>query len=233
METLIALAIVWVLWLSLSRRWKKRLKIPFTGAIMGLIILSPLGLTLGTWGLTATLPTDSNEIVDAIVVLGRGEELRNQRIAAVRELWQSKRAPQIFASGRTDAHTITQALEELGIPASQLRGEECSQSTEENALFTSAILKPIGIKTILLVTDAPHMWRSLLLFQNTGLQVVPHPISLSAKLNIKSKILILGREYLALAKYALFKQAQSRFEVPAEGTEKEVIYKIQNWKCQF
>jgi hypothetical protein len=36
-----------------------------------------------------------------------------------------------------DAHQIVQTLEEMGVPEQQLGGEECSQTTHENALFTA------------------------------------------------------------------------------------------------
>jgi len=53
--------------------------------------------------------------------------------------------------------------------------EENSQDTADNARMSAAILHPAGIKRILLVTQAFHMPRARLLFEQAGYEVIPAP----------------------------------------------------------
>ncbi len=53
--------------------------------------------------------------------------------------------------------------------------EDKSADTHENALFSAAMLKQDGVRTVLLVTSAWHMPRSVACFQAQGLTVVAAP----------------------------------------------------------
>ncbi len=53
--------------------------------------------------------------------------------------------------------------------------ETSSHNTWENAASSAAILKSRGIDTILLVTQAAHMRRSVESFQHAGIKVIPAP----------------------------------------------------------
>jgi len=153
-------------------------------------------------GLVASIPDDPGTHVDAIVVLGRGLPLRLSRVEVAAKLWKADRAPTIFASGQGDAPDMVERLRTKGIPAQVLAGENCSASTEENARFTATLLQPQGVQQILLVTDSPHMLRSLLSFRSFGFTVIPHPIPPS-QLNPKDKGFEELREYGGLVFYSL------------------------------
>jgi uncharacterized SAM-binding protein YcdF (DUF218 family) len=84
-----------------------------------------------------------------------------------------------------------------------LDGENCSLTTDENAVFTASVLQPQGIKRILLVTDPPHMWRSLLVFRAQGFTVIPKPSPLPSYLGRKAETFITLREYMGLVGYGL------------------------------
>lgn len=208
-------------------RWLTTLVI---GAIL-LVTLSPLWVDLGLQTLAAFVPPDSGETVDAIVVLGRGEKLRDLRAVQALDLWKSKRAPQIFISGMLDARPMVEILKELKVPGQYVSGEECSQSTHENALFTAALLSSQATKKILLVTDSPHMLRSLLAFRSFGFQVVPHSIPLPKKTTFQHKLLLMAREYLGLAKYTFQGQFTAHSTTGIYQPEKAVTQKIRDWSC--
>jgi uncharacterized SAM-binding protein YcdF (DUF218 family) len=70
---------------------------------------------------------------------------------------------------------------EYGVPARWLEQE--SVDTEENAARSAAILRPLGIRRILLVTDVTHMHRALAEFQRYGIGVVPAPLDFRARHN--------------------------------------------------
>jgi len=165
---------------------------------------------LATQGLISPLPTDSGTTVDAIVVLGRGEELKYSRVDVAVQLWRAKRAAKIFASGATDAPQMLELLAAKGIPRHMLGGESCSQTTEENALFTAAILHSQGIRRILLITDPAHMLRAFLTFRSLDFEVIPHTSPLPLYWTSTEQSFYVFREYLGLANYAFLNRFQQR-----------------------
>jgi uncharacterized SAM-binding protein YcdF (DUF218 family) len=94
-----------------------------------------------------------------------------------------------------------QMLRENGIPQQALDSENCSQTTEENARFTAALLKPRGVRRILLVTDPAHMLRALLTFQRMGFSVIPYPSPLPPEYSAPAEAVLVFREYVSLASY--------------------------------
>jgi uncharacterized SAM-binding protein YcdF (DUF218 family) len=189
-------------WFIPRLRWKRHLmRVGILFFLISLIITSPLTAAIANKGLVAFLPKDSGVPVDAIVVLGRGDGLRQSRVDVAAELWKANRAPLIFVSGISDAPDIIHRLQEEGIPQSALAYEECSRTTEENARFTASVLKPQGVKTIVLVTDPPHMLRSLLTFRHFGFKVFPSISPVPSEVTPTRKRLMLLYEYLALIAY--------------------------------
>lgn len=187
-------------WVVRPRRWKRRISL--VGVLLVLLYglaLSPMGTTLGGAGLAVLIPQDEGQPADAIVVLGRGGGFRPSRVQVAADLWQQQRAPLIFASGRGDAIEIGQMLETVGVPAAAIGGEPCSATTNENALFTAALLQPQGIKRLILVTDPPHMARSLLTFRSLGFEVTPHPSPVPNGLNKRTVL----REWAGLIGYGM------------------------------
>ncbi|MGJ3247469.1 MAG: YdcF family protein [Elainellaceae cyanobacterium] len=168
-----------------------------------LLIGSPIGISLGSRMLTSVLPSDSGATADAIVVLGRGSELRSERVDVAAQLWQDKRAPLVFVSGWGDAQPMMQRLQRKGLPHDAVDGEPCSRTTEENARFSAALLEPDGVHHIILVTDPPHMLRSLLTFHSYGFDVIPHISPLSDHLSRQKQGFLVFREYIGLASYGV------------------------------
>jgi uncharacterized SAM-binding protein YcdF (DUF218 family) len=63
--------------------------------------------------------------------------------------------------------------EDFGVPVRWI--ERRSRDTGENAAFSAAMLRPEGIRRILLVTDAMHMPRARAAFERAGFDVVAAP----------------------------------------------------------
>jgi uncharacterized SAM-binding protein YcdF (DUF218 family) len=168
-----------------------------------LLAFTPISVTAGNYFLVRSLPKDSGAPADAIVILGRGDDLRQDRADVAAKLWHAGRAPLLFASGKGDADEIAQLLEQQGVPKSAISGEPCSRTTEENARFTAADLLPHHHQRIILVTDPPHMLRSLMTFQSLGFTTVPHFSPLSERLSIQKRGLLVFREYFGLASYKI------------------------------
>ncbi len=192
-------------WIIQRTKWRHRFSSPKAYLFLfGLTATLPLIIWfVADKGLVVFLPADSGTTTDSIVVLGRGFIFDTQRIDLATELWQAKRAPKIFVSGRGDSQRLIEGLEAKGIPNQVLDGENCSVTTLENAIFTAAVLQPQGIRRILLITDEPHMLRSLLLFQANGFTVIPRAAPVPPHWRYKEKALIAFREWTGLFSYVL------------------------------
>lgn len=234
MEALIFLTCLGLLWLISSRRWRRRVVGPaILLSLVYLIGTSSWMVSLATQGMLWFLPTDTGESADVIVVLGRGEALRARRLELVEQLWHAKRAPKIFVSGMSDAHPMVEYLKESGIPAASLSGENCSQSTQENALFTAALLYPQGIRKILLLTDPPHLLRAFLLFRSSGFTVIPHPSPVPLQWSSRDQARLVLREYLGLVHYAAIGYFRQRTEAELNQPPAEVTETISSWNCKI
>jgi uncharacterized SAM-binding protein YcdF (DUF218 family) len=126
---------------------------------------------------------------DAIVVLGGGwmpdteDVLDNPtvddahtRLGFGRRLYLAGRAPLILLSGGDgEAQRMADRLVLQGLPPAQLRTENRSRDTHENALYSAQLLHRAGARRILLVTSAIHMGRAVASFRKQGMEVVPAP----------------------------------------------------------
>ena len=210
--------------LTLSKRirqpkWKKRAVALGVALLMvyGLVAAPPLA-SLARYFLARNLPADNGESADAIVVLGRGYSQNEIRAQAAADLWQAKRAPIIFPSGRRDALVIADLLSEQfpSIEPEAIAGEPCSLTTEQNAQFTAAILWPQGVRKIILVSDLPHLRRSQLTFESFGFTIIPHVVPFNSESPTMKNFLVI-RESLGLLTYGL----QGRYKpkaIPSPST---------------
>ncbi|MEC4881653.1 MAG: YdcF family protein [Scytonema sp. PMC 1070.18] len=202
------LVLIFLPWIIPRLRWKRFWS--GLGTVLLVLYFSasfPLTIAVASKGLVVFIPPDPGTTADAIVVLGRGEPFRKSRVEVASKLWKAHRAPLIFASGAGDGSEIVHALKARGIPSEALDEEHCSQTTKENALFTASELQPKGVKKILLVTDPPHMLRSLLTFQSVGFEVTPHTSPIPKGLSSSKTAMLLFYEYMGLVSYGL----QGRF----------------------
>jgi uncharacterized SAM-binding protein YcdF (DUF218 family) len=140
---------------------------------------------------------------DAIVVLGRGGDMRQERLQLSARLWQQGHAPVIFVSGSGDALQMVPELLKLGIPEEAIQGEPCSNSTRKNAFFTAALLLPQRARRILLVTDLPHMPRACQIFRSVGFHVTPAACALPKDFSLTKVRYFLWREWLGFIGHAL------------------------------
>ncbi|MBA4419421.1 MAG: YdcF family protein, partial [Syntrophus sp. (in: bacteria)] len=74
-----------------------------------------------------------------------------------------------------EAEVTKRFLKSLGVKESDIIPESKSQDTFENARFTRDICKEKGIKSILLITNAYHMRRSVMLFHKYFSDILPYP----------------------------------------------------------
>ena len=107
------------------------------------------------------------------------------RILAGEELLVKKKAPILLVSGGSGL-IIQKGEKEADILRGWLIGrshdpktilaENESRNTAENAINTAKLAEKYRWKKIILITSAFHMHRSILAFQNQGLNVIPFPV---------------------------------------------------------
>ena len=188
--------------LGAAARRRPRWGMGLSGAGIGLIWLFAMPLTSRQliWGLeeqAAALTPRQIPRADAVVVLGGGlrpalaprqavevAEGGDRLLTGLRLLRQNK-APVLLTSGGQVTFTAgdpappealsAQALAiELGVPPERILTNPNSRTTAEEARDIGQLARKRGWRTVLLVTSAFHMPRSLATFrQRSGLQVIP------------------------------------------------------------
>ncbi|CAM4390161.1 YdcF family protein [Kerstersia similis] len=103
------------------------------------------------------------------------------RTARAAEIYRAGRAPYVLPSGGAAEGTVSEAegmaqmLRQQGVPREALLLETASRNTYENAHLTTRVLQQHQLKTVLLVTSALHMPRSVATFDKQGVTVIPAP----------------------------------------------------------
>lgn len=195
---LLLLMLAW--WLR--RSWPKSSRGLFVLGLVGLWLMSlPAVVQFGAQRLESEPPLAPAEWAglaqraDAIVVLGAGRErgdaawgggdqpslLAVERVRYAARLAKASGLPVLISGGLdydrppSEAAIMAESLQnDFGVTARWQEGE--SRTTWENATMTAAMLQPLGIKRVVLVTHGWHMSRSLWSFQQVGFDVVPAPM---------------------------------------------------------
>jgi len=77
--------------------------------------------------------------------------------------------------GPAEATVRAKLARELGIPAEVILTEAEARTTQEEAVRVGALLRPRGVRKILLVTNSLHMSRARGPFERAGFEVVAAP----------------------------------------------------------
>jgi uncharacterized SAM-binding protein YcdF (DUF218 family) len=194
------------------------------------VLISPPAVALGLRAIVAPLPKDLGTTVDAIVMVGRGSPMTPGRVELAAKLWKQGRAPLIVASGVYDAPRMMLALQEQGVPSSAVVGEDCSLDTWQNALYTASILFPQDKRRIILISDAPHLWRSHLIYNEFGFSVIPLTSPLPAASTTTQNSLLLQREFWLLGK---FPTDEANFGVAHQPPITEAIKRMDQARCKM
>ena len=131
-------------------------------------------------------------------------------------LYQQGFAPRLEFSGPANKQGFVEAeiraamARQLGIAQTAILTECRVHTTREEAARLASLLQPLGIRTILLVTNREHMARSQPLFESVGFAVHPAPVDVlsqaaepGARLQLTRQVLqeFLARLYYRLAGY--------------------------------
>jgi uncharacterized SAM-binding protein YcdF (DUF218 family) len=185
------IAVIGIALVLLKRQRVGTFLVTFSILLLLLFGFSPIGNVL-LLSLTERFPKwqDNGRAPDGIIVLGgaidadataaRGSlELDSsaERVTAMLEL--ARRYPQariVFTGGASsliektlaEAPVAGELLQRFGVAPDRITLENDSRTTDENAVFTSRIVKPKPGERWLLVTSAWHMPRSVGVFRKAG-----------------------------------------------------------------
>lgn len=145
------------------------------------------------------LPPEEIPQAEVIVLLGGGTRPQlyprqfteiaeaGDRLLAAAQLYHQGKAPAILVSGGwavtsvqdgpTGGESMTAVLGMLGVPEEAIWPESVSRNTYENGAFSRELLDEKGVDgPVLLVTSATHMPRSVRIFAQQGVEVIPVPV---------------------------------------------------------
>ncbi len=189
-----------LLLLGLFLVWKKRRRIA-----VFIFVVSTLWLWLASSSLFANLlmsqlegsfsPVAAQNLpeADVIVLLGgaiRGEVSKDtladmsgvgDRLIFAVAAYKAGKAPTVVVTGGANEGFVPEAelmrdiLVTLGVPAGAIIMEARNRITLDNTRYTRHTLAEISAKTVLLVTSAFHMRRSLRVFDTMDVEVFPAP----------------------------------------------------------
>lgn len=201
---LLLLVLAW--WL---RRSRPRLAAAcFAISVGGLWLMSlPIVVEWAAHGIEQDVPLPRDQWAnlaqqaDAIVILGSGRERNDptwgediptgvalERMRYAAQLAKASGLPVLTSGGLhygeppSEAAIMAQSLErDFGVAVRWQEG--LSRTTWENATMSAAVLQPLGIKRIILVTQAWHMPRSRWSFEHAGFTVISAPVGFLGRPN--------------------------------------------------
>ncbi len=196
------LILVAILGFVLLRRSPRLARWLLGGALAGMLALSLPAVAQGLlvpleWGLPRAPPPGAPP--QAVVILsaevdhvrGPGEQVRLgpltlQRLVAGVALARRTALPVLVSGGRVGGKHVTPIAVLMADAMRDTFGlaprwvEARSKTTWQNAKFSAAILRPQGITSVWVVTDAWHERRALLAFRHFGLTATPAPVEWDA-----------------------------------------------------
>jgi uncharacterized SAM-binding protein YcdF (DUF218 family) len=98
-----------------------------------------------------------------------------QRVLAASRVWRAHPFGIVLLSGtpRAEQEGMTDLITTLGVPKDRLVHEPRSRNTRENAAFSAEILRARGVETVVVLTSAVHLRRSLKDFERAGVHAIP------------------------------------------------------------
>lgn len=196
--------------MPLSALWKR------PGGLRRLLFALVGVLTCGVFGLAWRVDRfgqrEQAAPADAVVVLGarvlKGgvpSGALQARVEKAVELYQRGLAPRLVFSGGVGDHPPSEAqvmrslAVQWGVPAEACTLEEQSHSTEQNARYSAELLRSLGARRVVVVSDPYHLLRARQYFRLQGFEVSTSPAFLTERnLNAVDRFYWTVREAFAL-----------------------------------
>ena len=131
-----------------------------------------------------------------------------QRMHYAAKLQRETSLPLLVSGGQPDGAAESEAAimarvlrENFSVPVKWVEG--ASNNTAENAQFSYRMLNPVGVRRVLLVTDALHMQRAKLVFEQMGFEVIAAPTIFVSNTRSTPADFLPGAQWLHKSSYAM------------------------------
>lgn len=155
-------------------------------------------VTFGLWGLAfvvdrfgqheRAVPSDVVVVLGARVLPdGQPSPALRARIEKAVDLYHQGVAPRLLFSGGVglyppaEARVMRDLAVRLGVPPEACLTEEQSHSTEQNARFSADVLRSLGARRVVVVSDPYHLLRARQYFRLQGFEVATSPALLTER----------------------------------------------------
>jgi uncharacterized SAM-binding protein YcdF (DUF218 family) len=150
-------------------------------ALFALVAFTPLANLLAETLSVAAVVAPADAVIVLAAGASRGGVMNNMSLRRAVHgvaLHQDGWAPLLVLSGggRGEGGARAALARRLKVPAESILTVASGHTTREESMQMARILKPRGVRKILLVTDVQHMPRAQALFERVGFQVLPAPV---------------------------------------------------------
>jgi uncharacterized SAM-binding protein YcdF (DUF218 family) len=202
------------------RRWPRISRTSITIAAAGLYIL---GMPFVSNAMLKSIEVSNEPLpgAEAIVVLGAGitiledarggpnlDRLSLERVVGAARVARETGLPILASGGVLDeaAPSVSSLMAQTLHRDFQLDvrwTEERSGTTADNAIESARILRPQGVRRIVLVTHAWHLWRARLAFEGAGFTVVPYGVGFANRAQLSLSQLLPSADGMLNSYYAV------------------------------
>lgn len=127
-------------------------------------------------------PSDIIVILGAAEYKGKPSPVFRSRLDHAYDLYKQKMAPRLLTTGgsggervHTEAEVGRQYLANRGIPVENIYVETEGATTAQSTAASAEILKRMGLKSCILVSDGYHLFRAKRMMESYGLDCVGSP----------------------------------------------------------
>jgi len=179
--------------------------------LLSLVLLSFFSVA---WQIASYGHRSNDTHADAAIVLGaaawgkKPSPVYRERIKEAIALYESGRVEYLVFTGGTpmadypaEGQVGREFAIEHGVPATAILIETTSRTTWQNLANAKQLIEPVGIQSVLLVSDPLHMRRAMAMASHLGLQATPAPTSSSRLQSTASQGRFLWRETLLYMDY--------------------------------
>lgn len=188
------------------RRWRKRVGIAILGLVIWLAGVAGWIAVFG--GKDRSKPSDCAIVLGAAAYGNKPSPVFAERINHAVELHRSGTVKYLlFTGGRVTAAdksesavARTYALA-AGVPAGAILTEDLSRTTGQNLQEAQRVMGLHGLRTAVIVSDAPHLKRAASMAADIGIEAVTSPTPTSRYRSFGAKAGFLAREVFFLHGY--------------------------------
>jgi len=186
------------------------------GGLLILLLAAALGFVGLAWQIVSYGNASADSHADAALVLGaaawgnKPSPVYRERINEAIALYKAGRVRYLVFTGGTpepgypaEGEVGRKFAIEHGVPAAAVLFETTSRTTWQNLANARELLAPVGIRTVLLVSDPLHMRRAMAMASRLGLDATPAPTSSSRFQSLASRGEFLWRETWLYIDYLL------------------------------